>query len=41
MGTKNYTEKFEELTKIVKELERGDRTIDRTCRFNNKTLCNL
>ena len=28
MGTKNYTEKFEELTKIVKELERGDITID-------------
>lgn len=28
MGTKNYTEKFEELTKIIKELERGDITID-------------
>ena len=28
MGTKNYTEKFEELTKIVKQLERGDITID-------------
>ena len=28
METKNYTEKFEELTKIVKELERGDITID-------------
>ena len=28
METKNYTEKFEELTKIIKELERGDITID-------------
>ncbi|MDD3286719.1 MAG: exodeoxyribonuclease VII small subunit [Bacteroidales bacterium] len=28
METKNYTEKFEELTKILKELERGDITID-------------
>lgn len=28
METKNYTENFEELTKIVKELERGDITID-------------
>ena len=28
METQNYTEKFEELTKIVKELERGDITID-------------
>lgn len=28
MKTKTYTEKFEELTKIVKELERGDIAID-------------
>lgn len=28
METKNYTENFEELTKILKELERGDITID-------------
>lgn len=28
METKNYTENFEELTKIIKELERGDITID-------------
>ncbi|MBP1644569.1 MAG: Exonuclease small subunit [Bacteroidetes bacterium] len=28
MKTKNYTQKFEELTKIVKELEGGDITID-------------
>ncbi|MDD2530524.1 MAG: exodeoxyribonuclease VII small subunit [Bacteroidales bacterium] len=28
MEKKTYTEKFEELTKIVKELERGDIAID-------------
>ncbi|MFA6201142.1 MAG: exodeoxyribonuclease VII small subunit [Bacteroidales bacterium] len=28
METKTYSEKFEELTKIVKELERGDIAID-------------
>jgi exodeoxyribonuclease VII small subunit len=28
MKTKTYSEKFEELTKIVKELERGDIAID-------------
>lgn len=38
METKTYSEKFEELTKIVKELERGDITIDLMTEKINQAL---
>lgn len=38
MKTKTYSEKFEELTKIVKELERGDIAIDSMTEKINQAL---
>lgn len=38
MKTKTYSEKFEELTKIVKELERGDIAIDLMTEKINQAL---
>ena len=40
MKTKTYSEKFEELTKIVKELERGDIAIDLMTEKIQKNNCN-
>jgi len=38
METKTYSEKFEKLTKIVKELERGDIAIDSMTEKINQAL---